>query len=90
MKAFVVLIRMAFYKCVVKAVALKCVSTMKINCVPQIDNNASGPLTLSDCRLIDIVFILTALDEGDIALLKTYVSISLMNRVVTESHVCNR
>lgn len=28
----------------------------------------------SDCSLIHVVFILTALDEGDIALLKTYVS----------------
>lgn len=40
--------------------------------IAQFDNNASGPLT--ECRLIHVVFILTALDEGDIALLKTYVS----------------
>lgn len=62
----------------------------EINCVPQMDNNASGPLTLSDCRLIHVVFIPTALDEGDIALLKTYVSISVMKSAITESHVRKR
>lgn len=35
-------------------------------------NNASGPDSV--CRLIGGVFLLLALDEGDIALLKTYVS----------------